>query len=267
MPRRSALVTVMLRAAEKVGRALIRDFGEVEQLQVSRKGPADFGSTADIKADRMLREELSKARPQFGFLTEEGEDVDAAPGEARWIIDPIDGTTNFLHGLPHWAISIAAEQDGEIIAGVVHDPIKDETFWAERNIGAFMNSRRLRVSGRSDLSTCLLATGVPFLGSGTDPERFKRQLDIAMAHTAGVRRYGSAALDLAYVAAGRYDGYWEEGLSPWDIAAGILLVREAGGFVSGLFDEQNPVYADSILAANGAIHAPILKLMQEAGRD
>ena len=256
MTPRSALLNVMTRAVDKAARALKRDFGEVEQLQVSTKGPSDFVSNADLKSERILREELSKARPGYSFLAEESGATDGSDAEHRWIIDPLDGTTNFLHGLPHFAISVGLERSGELIAGVVYDPIKDEMFLAEKGGGAFLNDRRLRVSARKNLGESLLATGIPFRGHG-GTEDFKRQLDFAMNETAGVRRLGAAALDLAYVAAGRYEGFWEEGLSPWDVAAGILLVREAGGYVSDLKGGQTMLHGGTILASNGLLHAPL----------
>ena len=228
MALRSATINVMVKAAQKAARGLVRDFGEVEQLQVSLKGPADFVSTADLQAERTLRNELKRARPEFGLLMEEGTNEPGADGRHRWIVDPLDGTLNFLHGLPHFAISIGLERDGEIVAGVIYDPIKDELFWAERGAGAYVNERRLRVSGRRDLGQAVIATGVPNLGRPEHPT-YLAMLGAVMAETAGIRRFGAAALDLADVAAGRYDGYFEVGLSPWDIAAGILLVREAGG--------------------------------------
>ena len=256
MTPRSALLNVMTRAVDKAARALKRDFGEVEQLQVSTKGPSDFVSNADLKAERILREELAKARPGYAFLAEESGATAGSDSEHRWIIDPLDGTTNFLHGLPHFAISVALERAGELVAGVVYDPIKDEMFLAEKGGGAFLNDRRLRVSARKNLGESLLATGIPFRGHG-GTEDFKRQLDFAMNETAGVRRLGAAALDLAYVAAGRYEGFWEEGLSPWDVAAGILLVREAGGYVSDLKGGQTMLHGGTILASNGLLHAPL----------
>jgi len=256
MTPRSALLNVMTRAVDKAARALKRDFGEVEQLQVSTKGPSDFVSNADLKAERILREELAKARPGYAFLAEESGATAGTDSEHRWIIDPLDGTTNFLHGLPHFAISVALERAGELVAGVVYDPIKDEMFLAEKGGGAFLNDRRLRVSARKNLGESLLATGIPFRGHG-GTEDFKRQLDFAMNETAGVRRLGAAALDLAYVAAGRYEGFWEEGLSPWDVAAGILLVREAGGYVSDLKGGQTMLHGGTILASNGLLHAPL----------
>jgi myo-inositol-1(or 4)-monophosphatase len=256
MTPRSALLNVMTRAVDKAARGLKRDFGEVEQLQVSTKGPSDFVSNADLKAERILREELAKARPGFGFLAEESGESAGSDGEHRWLIDPLDGTTNFLHGLPHFCISVGLEKAGEIVAGVILDPIKNEMFVCEKGGGAFLNDRRLRVSARKSLGESLLATGIPFRGHG-QPEDFTQQLAFAMRETAGVRRFGAAALDLAYVAAGRYEGFWEEGLSPWDVAAGILLVREAGGFVSDLKGGQNMLHGGSILASNGLLHGPL----------
>jgi len=260
MRTQSAIMNVMSRAADKAARALKRDFGEIENLQVSQKGPADFVSNADLKAERTLKEELGKARPDFGFLAEESGSTPGKDAGSRWIIDPLDGTTNFLHGLPHFAISIALEQAGEIVAGLIYDPIKNETFRAEKGVGAFLNDRRLRVSGRKHLAESLLATGIPFRGHG-DPVRFSRQLDAAMRETAGVRRYGAAALDLAYVAAGRFDGFWEEGLSPWDMAAGLLIVREAGGYVSDLKGGHTMLDSGRILASNSHLHAPLQALL------
>jgi myo-inositol-1(or 4)-monophosphatase len=250
----------MTRAADKAARGLKRDFGEVEQLQVSQKGPADFVSNADIKAEKVLREELSKARPGFGFLLEEGGTVKGTDPDHRWIIDPLDGTTNFLHGLPHFAISIGLEKNGEIIAGVVYDPIKEEMFCAEKGGGAFLNDRRLRVSGRKNMHEALIGTGIPFLGRG-DGDHFNQQLRGIMRETAGVRRWGAAALDLAYVAAGRLDGFWEEGLSAWDLAAGLLLVRESGGYVSDLKGGQTMLESGNILASNNLLHAPLQALL------
>ena len=260
MALRSALWTVMTAAAQKAARGLKRDFGEVEQLQVSRKGPSDFVSTADVKAEKVLRQELLKARPRFGFLLEEGGEIKGEDGHHRWIIDPIDGTTNFLHGIPHFAISIGLEMDGEIIAGLVFNPIVDEMYYAEKGKGAFLNDRRLRVSARDSLADALLATGIPFRGRpGHAP--FLAELERVMPQVAGVRRAGTASLDLAYVAAGRYDGYWEKGLQPWDVAAGILLVREAGGFVSDFDGTKEDLAKGHLVAANAKLHKPILDLL------
>lgn len=250
MATRSALINVMVRAAEKAARGLVRDFGEVEHLQVSRKGPADFVSAADLKAERTLREELQKARPEFGFLMEESGASKGSDAEARWIVDPLDGTTNFLHGLPHWSVSIALEHKGEIVSAVVFDPAKDEMFVAEKGAGAWLNdTRRLRVSGRSSMIESIFATGVPFGGRGTLPATLQ-DLARLMPTCAGVRRWGSAALDLAYVAAGRYEGYWERGIQPWDMAAGLLLVREAGGFVGPVREGDDPLEKGAVIAGN-----------------
>lgn len=259
---RAAHTNVMIRAAEKVGRSLIRDFGEVEQLQVSRKGPADFVSTADMKADKALRAELGKARPDYGFLTEEGGGQAGRDKSHRWIVDPLDGTTNFLHGLPHWAVSIGLERDGEIVAGVVYAPVTDQMFWAEKGGGAFLgNTQRLRVSGRTRLDESLIATGAPFKGRG-DHGLFLNQMKVVIAETAGVRRFGSAALDLAFVAAGRFEGFWEAGLNPWDVAGGLLLVTEAGGFVTEIHGGRNPLTGADILATNAQLQKPLGDLIR-----
>ncbi|NCC22293.1 MAG: inositol monophosphatase [Alphaproteobacteria bacterium] len=257
MPAFSANMTVMTRAAEKAARGLVRDFGEVEQLQVSRKGPGDFVSAADRRAEEVIFEELSRARPDFAFLMEESGSRGPEDAEFRWIIDPLDGTTNFLHGIPHWAISIALEQKGEIIAGIVLDPVKDELFRAEKGGGAFMRNRRLRVSGRSDPTQTLFANG----DARKDRGKFFKRLDAVSTHYPFFRRMGSAALDLAYVAAGRYDGFWEDNLQPWDIAAGVLLVKEAGGFATDIGGNSNPVFSKSILATNGAFHDSLKTLL------
>jgi myo-inositol-1(or 4)-monophosphatase len=251
----------MEKAARKAARGLVRDFGEVEQLQVSIKGPSDYVSNADHKAERVLRDELSQARPAFGFLMEESGETEGADKDDRWIVDPLDATTNFLHGIPHFCISIAYEKNREPVAGVILDPLRDEMFWAEKGIGAFVNDRRLRVSSRRRLHDAVLATGIPF-GARPGKDEFVVELRRAMEATAGVRRMGSAALDLAYVAAGRYDGFWETGLYPWDVAAGVVLVREAGGFVTTMEGGDDFVYGASILAANPALHEPIAKLLR-----
>ena len=263
MATRSALLNVMMKAADKAARGLKRDFGEIENLQVSRKGPADFVSAADLKAEKVLKEELQKARPGYGFLMEESAEVPESDGSGRrWIVDPLDGTSNFLHSLPHFAISIALEERGEIIAGLVYDPVKEDRFHAERGQGAFLNDRRLRVSARNRLTECLIATGAPFAGKGDRPQ-FLGEIDAVMANTAGIRRWGAAALDLAYVAAGRFDGFWERGLSPWDIAAGLILVREAGGYVSEMNGKAISLASPSILASNNAIHGDLMKLLRK----
>jgi myo-inositol-1(or 4)-monophosphatase len=263
MATRSTLINVMSRAADKAARGLKRDFGEVEQLQVSLKGPGDFVSTADTKAEKVLRQELSRARPDYGFLMEESGASEGSDSEHRWIVDPLDGTTNFLHGLPHFCISIALERAGEIVAAVILDPVKDETFWAEKGIGAYLNDRRLRVSSRRQMTNALIATGTPF-GQRADRPRFLRQFDAIMANVADVRRLGAAALDLAYVAAGRYDGFWEYGLQPWDVAAGWLLVREAGGYISEPDGEGHPVGSGDVLAANDHLHGLLRTTLRQA---
>lgn len=260
MATRSAVINVMVGAADAAARGLKRDFGEVEQLQVSMKGPADFVSTADHKAEAAVRRHLVKARPGYGLLLEEGGEVAGSDPHHRWIVDPLDGTSNFLHGLPHFAISIALESDGELTAAVVLDPIKGELFWAEKGAGAFLNDRRMRVSARRRLAEALLATGAPFRGHG-DRALFLAELDRAMSATAGVRRSGAASLDLAYVAAGRYEGFWERHLSPWDTAAGVLLVREAGGYLSEIEGGPWRLDSPSILVANDKLHREIVRLL------
>jgi myo-inositol-1(or 4)-monophosphatase len=254
----------MIRAAQKAGRGLVRDFGEVEQLQVSRKGPADFVSAADLKAEKTIREELQHARPRFGFLMEES---GASPGEdeaRRWIVDPLDGTANFLHGIPHFAISIAMEQEGEIVAGVVLNPVTNELYWAEKGGGAFLNDRRIRVSARSALADSLIGTGIPFLGSRAEKPAYMRDMAVIMPQVAGIRRMGSAALDLAYVAAGRFDGFWESGMNAWDIAAGVLLVTEAGGYATARDGTSSPVHVPEIVAGNIAIHKLLVAALRRA---
>ncbi len=265
MAGRSPVLNVMAGAALKAARGLLRDFGEVEQLQVSVKGPGDFVSTADLKAERTLKTELTRARPGYGLLLEEGGATEGSDDRHRWIVDPLDGTTNFLHGIPHWAISIALERDGEIVAGVVYEPTRDEMFWAEKGVGAYLNDRRLRVSGRRQMGEALIGTGIPFRGRGDQPA-YLASLGAVMAATSGVRRLGVASLDFAYVAAGRLDGFWEFGLAPWDIAAGVLLVREAGGYVSDLAGGQSMMTSGDVLIANTHLHLPLAALLKDALR-
>lgn len=260
---RSALLNVMVAAATKAGRTLARDFGEVEHLQVSLKGPGDFVSAADKKAERTIIEELSKARPGYGFLAEESGATTGSDASHRWVIDPLDGTTNFLHGIPIFAISIALERDGQIVAGVIYNPVMDELYVAERGGGAFMNDRRLRVAQRSALADCVIATGVPHMGKPGHAAYLKK-LGAVMMETAGVRRAGAAALDLAWVASGRYDGFWEDGLRLWDIAAGMLLVREAGGFVSDLAGGDRMMESGDICVGNEVIHRKLLATLARA---
>lgn len=265
MVAHSSLITVMEKAARKAAPRLRRDFGEVDALQVSRKGPADFVSNADRAAEAAVVEVLSHARPDWGLMLEEGGVTEGADGRGRWIVDPLDGTTNFLHGMPHFAISIAAEVDGEVVAGLIHQPLTGESFWAEKGRGAWLSDRRLRVSARRDLSECVIATGIPFLGHG-DSAQFGRILGAVMPEVAGVRRFGSAALDLAWVAAGRFDGFWEAGLSEWDVAAGILLVREAGGFVSDFRGGDAMIARREMVAGNSNIQSKLHKLVGGAVR-
>jgi myo-inositol-1(or 4)-monophosphatase len=262
MATRSALFTVMDRAVRKAGRALVRDFGEVENLQVSVKGPGDFVSNADRRAEATLREELARARPGYGFLMEESGEV-AGDGLHRWIIDPLDGTTNFLHSIPHFAISVALERGKDVVAGMIYNPVLDEMYWAERGHGAFLNDRRLRVSARRDLSSAVIGTGIPFQTRGDHPAYLKT-LAAVMARTAGVRRIGAAALDLAYVAAGRFDGFWESDLNAWDVAAGILMVREAGGFVEDIDGRDTALNTGNIIATNGHLLGPLGRIVRNA---
>ena len=264
---RSALLNVMVGAASKAGRRLAREFGEVENLQVSVKGPSDFVTRADRQAEETVREELLKARPTYGFLGEEGAEIEGTDGQHRWIVDPLDGTTNFLHSIPQFAVSIALErrQAGrrQIVAAVVNDPATDEIYTAERGSGAFLNDRRLRVAARGRLHDCVVLNGLPHLGRG-DHGRFLLQLRHVMGRVAGLRRFGAASLDLAAVAAGRADGYWEEGLMPWDVAAGLLLVREAGGFVTDLEGNDDVILGGDVVAGNQSVHRQLLAALNEA---
>jgi myo-inositol-1(or 4)-monophosphatase len=259
----SANLNLMIKAARKAGRSLVKDFREVENLQVSTKGPGDFVSRADREAERIIKEELMGARPTYGWLGEETGGTDGADPTRRWIVDPLDGTTNFLHGMPHWAVSIALEHKGDIVSAVVYDAAKDELFWAEKGAGAWMNDRRMRVSGRREMHDAVFATGVPFAAKKTLPATLQ-DLARLMPACAGVRRWGAASLDLAYVAAGRYDGYWERELQAWDIAAGILLVREAGGFVSAIRDGDDPLEKGAVICANEPLFEPFRKIIRSA---
>ena len=248
----SANLNLMIKAARKAGRSLVKDFREVENLQASMKGPGDFVSRADLAAEKIIRDELMGGRPTYGWIGEESEPVAGEDPTRRWIVDPLDGTSNFLHGLPHWAISIALEHKREIVAAVVYDPAKDEMFVAEKGQGAWMNDQRIRVSGRRVMLECLFATGIPFGGQRELPDALQ-DLARLMPACAGVRRWGAAALDLAYVAAGRFDGYWERGLNVWDMAAGLLLVREAGGFAEPIRAGDDLLSGGTVMAANAAI--------------
>jgi myo-inositol-1(or 4)-monophosphatase len=259
---RSANITVMMQAARKAARHLVRDFGELEHLQVSVKGPGDYVSAADRRSEQILRQELTRARPGFGLLLEESGAIGDREADHRWIVDPLDGTTNFLHAVPHFAISIGLERQGELVAGVVYDPIKDEMFAAEKGAGAYLNDRRLRVSRRSELPTCLIGTGIPVLDWPGRKQGFTVQLDRLSSEVAGIRRLGTASLDLAYVAAGRFDGFWEYDLKPWDMAAGIVLVREAGGLVGRLDGDPHLLGRGTLIASNPAVYERLAELLR-----
>jgi myo-inositol-1(or 4)-monophosphatase len=270
MPVQSGLISVIERAARKAAPRLRRDFNEVQQLQVSRKGPADFVSIADRRCEQTLYEELSRARPDWGFLMEERGEVAGDPSKPRFIVDPLDGTSNFIHGIPHFAIAIAVEEPlpsgkREITAGLIYQPLTDESFWAEKGRGAWVQEQRLRVSARRELSESLIATGIPFMGHG-DFVQWSRIFGAIAPQVAGIRRFGSAALDLAWVAAGRYDGYWESDLKPWDAAAGVLMVKEAGGFVTDFRGGDRAMERSEFLAANDGLHSKLHKLLAGALR-
>ena len=270
--RLSPHMTVMQNAAQKASKRLLRDFNEVEQLQVSIKGPSDFVSQADLRSEATMREELGRARPGYAFLMEESGMSGSANWAWRWIVDPLDGTSNFLHGIPQWCISVALERrlptgGSEIAAAMIYNPVNDEMFWAEKGGGAFLNERRLRVSARREFKDALLATGIPFAAvAGANRLAFARTLGVLMPQVAGIRRFGAAALDLAWVAAGRYDGYWELGLKPWDMAAGLLIVREAGGFVTDPAGAESTLHdagPNDIVAANPHMHARLREVVAE----
>ena len=257
----SANLNIMLKAARKAGRSLVKDFREVENLQVSMKGAGDFVSRADLAAETILREELLGARPTYGWLGEETGEEEGKDPTRRWIVDPLDGTTNFLHGLPHWAVSIALEHKGQIVAGVVYDPAKDEMFFAEKGAGSWMNETRMRVSGRNRMIEAIFATGMPFAGRSDLPATLQDMAKLAPV-CAGIRRWGAASLDLAYVAAGRYDGFFERRLKPWDMAAGIIIAREAGALVEPL-TEGNDILGDGeIICANEALFSTLAKTLR-----
>ncbi|MEP5728117.1 MAG: inositol monophosphatase family protein [Sulfitobacter sp.] len=257
----SANLNVMIKAARKAGRALLKDFSEVENLQVSVKGAGDFVSKADIGAEQIIKSELMNARPTYGWLAEEGGAEEGKDPTRRWIVDPLDGTTNFLHGLPHWAVSIALEHKGVVVAGVVYDPSKDELFFAEKGAGAWLNESRLRVSGRSRMIESIFSTGLPF-GGRSDLPATLQDLARLMPTCAGVRRFGAAALDLAYVGAGRYDGFWERRLNAWDLAAGMIIVKEAGGLVEPLNPTGDVLQDGEIICANEPIFSGFAKIIR-----
>jgi myo-inositol-1(or 4)-monophosphatase len=260
----SALINVMVKAARRAGRSLKRDLGEIENLQVSLKGPANFVSLADKRAEQMLYDDLTKARPGYGFLGEEGGTREGTDKSNTWIVDPLDGTTNFLHGIPQFAISIALQREGTIVAGVIYNPANDELYVAERGKGAFLNDQRLRVAGRKQLADCVIACGLPHIGRG-DHELSRREMTEMQNRVAGLRRFGAASLDMAFVAAGRLDGYWERNLQPWDIAAGLILVREAGGTVSGIEGHDNALTTGHVVCGNETIQRELVKILKPLG--
>ena len=259
----SANLNVMIKAARKAGRSLIKDFQEVENLQVSAKSAGDFVSRADIAAEKIIKEELTEARPTYGWLGEESDPVAGQDPTRRWIVDPLDGTTNFLHGLPHWAVSIALEHKGQIIAGVVFDACKDELFITEKGKGAWMNDRRIRVSDRHRMIESVYATGLPFAGRSDLPATL-RDLAQLLPACAGVRRWGAASLDLAYVAAGRYDGFWERGLKLWDIAGGLIIAREAGALIEGIAKGTKPEDSGDVICATEVQFEQFSKLIRSS---
>jgi len=262
---RSALLNVMIKAARKASRTLKRDFGEIEHLQTSLKGPANFVTAADRHAEEILREELEHARPGYGFLGEEGGAREGSDKTHRWIVDPLDGTLNFLHGIPHFAISIGLEREGTMVAGVVYNPANDELFTAERGKGAFLNDQRLRVAARKRLGDAVVACALPHPSRG-DVELARSEHIVMQERVAGLRRFGAAALDLAWLAAGRFDGYWERNLSPWDVAAGLILVREAGGYVTDPEGGEAPFLTGDVVAGNETMHRELMRLLEQAGK-
>ena len=259
----SALMNVMVAAVRKAGRSLARDYGEVAQLQVSIKGPANFVSKADTKAEEILHQELAKARPGYSFLMEESGEIEGSDKSHRWIVDPLDGTTNFLHSIPLFCISVGLERDGQMVAGVIFNPITDELYTAEKGKGAFLNDHRLRVAARTTLADCVVSTGIPHRGRDQHP-RFLREMERVMKEVAGIRRTGSAALDLAWTAAGRFDGYWEYGIKPWDMAAGIVICREAGGFVTDIDGGTDMFAKGNVIAGNDKIRKALLAQIESA---
>jgi myo-inositol-1(or 4)-monophosphatase len=262
---RSALLNVMIKAARKAARTLKRDFGEVEHLQVSLKGPANFVTAADRRAEEILHAELIQARPGYSFLGEEGGRREGTDKTHCWIVDPLDGTSNFLHGIPHFAISIALAREATIVAGLVYNPANDDLFTAERGKGAFLNDQRLRVAARRRLADSVIACGLPHMGRG-DLALASREITAVQDKVAGLRRFGAAALDLAWIAAGRVDAYWERDLSPWDMAAGVILVREAGGYATDLDGREDPLAAGDILAGNEMIHHELMRVLKDANK-
>src|SRR5437879_9730216 len=255
----------MVKAARRAGRSLKRDLGEIEHLQVSLTGPANFVAKAGQRAEEMLYEDLAKARPGYGFIGEEGGSREGADKTHTWIVDPLDGTTNFLHGIPQFAISIGLQREGTIIAGVIYNPANDELYIAERGKGAFLNDQRLRVAGRRQMDECVIGCGLPHIGRG-DLELSRREMTAIQNRVAGLRRFGAASLDMAFVAAGRLDGYWERNLQQWDIAAGQIIVREAGGIVSGIEGNDDALKTGSVICGNEFVHAELVKILKPLGK-
>ena len=253
----SANMNVMIRACEKASKTLIRDFGEIEKLQVSVKGPSDFVSSADKKVEKNLINDLKKARPDYSFLSEESGEINSSNSEYRWIIDPIDGTLNFLHGIPHFAISVALEKRNEIICGVIYDPIKDEMFLAEKERGAYINNKRIKTSNRKKLRDCMVFTGGPKFNLKNKELNFEEYKKISNFLFSPIRKMGSAALDIAYVAAGRADGFFQRNLNYWDIAAGIIIVKEAGGKINDI--NCSTIKDHHVLAASNAVYEKMIE--------
>jgi myo-inositol-1(or 4)-monophosphatase len=260
----SALINVMVKAARRAGRSLKHDLNEIEHLQVSLKGPANFVSLADKRAEEMLYTDLAKARPGYGFIGEEGGAREGSDKSHTWIVDPLDGTTNFLHGIPQFAISIALQREDTVIAGVIYNPANDELYTAERGKGAFLNDQRIRVAGRRKLADCVVACGLPHIGRG-DHELSRAEMTEMQNRVAGLRRFGAASLDMAFVASGRLDGYWERNLQAWDMAAGLIIVREAGGIVSGIAGDDDPLKTGNVICGNEFIHAELVKILKPLG--
>jgi myo-inositol-1(or 4)-monophosphatase len=256
----SALMNVMVKAARRAGRSLKRDLGEVENLQVSMKGPANFVSLADKRAEEMLYTDLNKARPGYGFLGEEGGNREGTDKSHMWVVDPLDGTTNFLHGIPHFAVSIGLLREGVAIAGLIYNPANDELYMAEKGSGAFLNDSRLRVAGRKQLNECVIACGLPHIGRG-DHELSRKEMAALQPKVAGLRRFGAASLDLAFVAAGRLDGYWERNLQPWDIAAGLVLIKEAGGTVGDIHG-GDVLKTGNVVCGNEFVNGELTKILK-----
>src|SRR6195952_2886655 len=261
----SALLNVMVKAARRAGRGLKRDLGEVENLQVSLKGPANFVTMADKRAEEMLYADLTKSRPGYGFIGEEGGTREGADKSHTWIVDPLDGTTNFLHGIPQFAISIGLQREGVIIAGLIYNPANDDLYIAERGKGAFLNDQRLRVAGRRQLNECVIACGLPHIRRG-DHALSREEMTGIQEKVAGLRRFGAASLDMAFVAAGRLDGYWERNLQPWDMAAGQIMIREAGGTISCVDGSSDPLKTGHVLCGNEFVHAELVKIIKGLGK-